>query len=245
MKNTLRILLTALSLIALSPIAWAGHAGTSNVGDTQPQVLTFHVDEGAIKVYYGETTVYMLLPDPPDESDGGSWTGAFFYVEVLGAPALNNRVARIDDIKHIVKFESSNPKVISFHYDQYTNGGGMYGAFDTLAPGTAIISVSVDNQKQSIQMKVVRLPVRNWMGLKLVKERIGEADTVRLSKGGGQSFHHVGSEFRAVAMDDWLYDKYHGLVFTVDPLSGICWTDMVQWSSVEKRYNIMKGYEKQ
>lgn len=217
----MRNLCTLLCVILLL-ISTTAHAQRS---------FTLPVQEGDIKVYHGEETVYFIATDPKAEFDPSWWDGSLFFVEFMGVPADKNKFVRIDEVTHTVNFLSSNDKVLQF---ERGNVNGLNGVFNILKPGKATVTISVGTEAVHIPIEAVKLPVHYGMTGKAIIKALGKPDS-RAKSAENTGTHKIGKRLFQVAMENWTYSKYPGLLLLVDPISGLSGWRMLEWDEVDKR----------
>ena len=193
--------------------------------------FTLPIQQGDIKVYHGEETVYFIATDPKAEFDPSWWDGSIFLVEFMGVRAEKNKFVRIDEVTHTVSFSSSNEQVLHIERDNFN---GLGGVFDILKPGKATVTISVGAESVQMPIEAVKLPVHYRMSAKTIIKKLGLPDH-RTKSTINIATHTIGKRLFQVAMENWTYEKYLGLLLLVDPISGLSGWRMLEWDKVDSK----------
>lgn len=173
----------------------------------------------------GSKDIFMLGDDPSDVNPLHKNKDVFigvFNVTYDEDDLINDVYCKINDRTEEIRYQSSDPKVVTVSNHEGTNGGSA-GSMTVHGAGNAIVTLVLAGQSLKLPIKVTKLPVYTGMPTDDLIKLLGLPDKRTFDivewpdhKSVDGIYYEPSAPQEKLYAEHWFYNKYPKLVFAVD-----------------------------
>lgn len=165
-----------------------------------------------IEIEFGGTTIYTTRNDVVKADILLDYENTYtFWIYYKNKLAIENKYVKINDQAKIVKFSSSDEKTLTINTS---------GKFIVKKAGNVIVTISLDENKVVIPIKIVRVPIGYEMSTDKLIETLGLPDRVNedyvsyFDSEWIDGIFYSSSKGDSIHVEHWFYDKYPDMIVT-------------------------------